>query len=81
MSDGFEWRNGLPVKIESWASTEAKSKWLLVSSENYRAVPGQIIAANCDTGECTVSIRPPGAEADETKTLAFGFSGVRIVKR
>lgn len=63
------------MKIESWHPAEDRRKWKIVRTDDYTEVPGDIITANDDTGECCVMA---GGEA---KTLSFGPRGIRIVLR
>ena len=44
-------------------------------TDNYTDVPGEIIAADETTGECSMLV------GGETKTLSFGPGGIRIIGR
>jgi hypothetical protein len=63
------------MKLESWHSPSDKARWKLVRTDNYTDVPGEIITADEDTGECCVQV------GGETKTLSLGPRGFRIVGR
>ncbi len=63
------------MKLESWHSSEDKSRWKVVRTDNYIDVPGEIVVADEETGECSMHI------AGETKTMSFGPRGIRIVSR
>ncbi len=63
------------MKLESWHSSEDKRLWKIVRADSLTDVPGEIVTADEDTGECIVHV---GAE---TKTLSFGPGGIRIVAR
>ncbi len=67
------------MNIESSDSLAHKARYKLVRRDDFTDVPGTIITANEDTGECMVSIATPGGI--ETKTLSFGPRGIRIVGR
>ncbi len=63
------------MKLESWHSASDKSKWKLVRTDSYVDIEGEIITADEDTGEASVTV------AGETKTLNFGTRGIRIIGR
>jgi hypothetical protein len=63
------------MKLESWHSAEDKRRWKIVRTDNYTDVPGEIVAADEATGECSLQI------SGETKTISFGPGGIRIVGR
>ena len=63
------------MKLESWHSAEDKRKWKIVRTDSYDDVPGDIVTADEDTGECTLVV------AGETKSVPFGPSGIKIVRR
>lgn len=63
------------MKLESFHTSEDKSRWKIVRTDNYTDVPGEILAADEATGECSLSI------SGETKTLSFGPGGIRIIGR
>jgi uncharacterized cupin superfamily protein len=63
------------VKLESWHSTDEKARWKVVRRDYCTDVPGDIITANEETGECQMKV------AGDTKTLSFGPWGIRIVGR
>ena len=52
-----------------------KRRWKIVRTDNFTDVPGEIIVADEDTGECSMQV------GGETKTLSFGPGGMRIVGR
>jgi len=64
-----------PLKLESWHSSEDKSRWKVVRTDNYTDVPGEIVTADETTGECSMQV------GGETKTLSFGPGGIRIIGR
>lgn len=68
---------GVVVKIESYQTAEDRGKWKIVRTDNYSDVPGDIITADEDTGECCVQVVGEPAP----KTLSFGQKGIRIVGR
>ncbi len=63
------------MKLESWHSSEDKRRWKVVRTDDYRDVPGEILVADEETGECSMHV------ANETKTMSFGPGGIRIVPR
>ena len=63
------------MKLESFDSTEDKKRWKIVRTDDYTDVPGEIIAADEDTGECSMVV------AGETKPMNFGPGGMRIIRR
>jgi hypothetical protein len=75
MSDDKPWEPPKPIRLESWQSTEIKAQWKIVKTIDYSDVPGEIITAIEETGECCVQI---GSDA---KALSFGPGGIRLVRR
>lgn len=67
------------MKLESWHSTEEKRRWKIVRTDTFMDVPGEILAADEATGECSLMVAAQGGT--ETKTLTFGPGGMRIVGR
>ena len=63
------------MKLESHQSSEDKRKWKIVRTDSLTDVEGEIVAADEDSGECCVQIN------DETKSLSFGPSGIKLVGR
>ena len=63
------------MKLESFHSIQDKSRWKIVRTDSYMDVPGQIVTADEDSGECTIQ------NGGETKTLQFGPGGIRIIGR
>ena len=63
------------MKLESWQSSEDKAKWKCVRTDSYADVPGEIVAADETSGECSLTVK------GETKTFSFGAGGIRIVGR
>ena len=63
------------MKLESWHSSEDKRRWKIVRTDTYADVPGEIVAADETTGECSLQL------GGETKALSFGRGGIRIVGR
>jgi hypothetical protein len=64
------------LKLESWHSDEDKIRWKVIRTDTYTDVPGNIVSADEDTGECCLYVG-----GGETKTLSFGPGGIRIVWR
>jgi hypothetical protein len=60
------------MKIESWYSKEDRSRWKIVRTNNYADVPGEILAADEATGECSLHVD------GQVKTLNFGPGGIKI---
>jgi len=58
------------MKLESWHSAEDKQRWKIVRTDDYTDVPGDIVAADEATGECSIQV------GGETKTLSFGPRGI-----
>ena len=63
------------MNLESDHSTSDKARWRIVRTDSYEDVDGEIVSADEQTGECTVSV------GGETKTLSFGPGGIRLVGR
>lgn len=63
------------MKIESGDPSEVKVRWKVVRTDDFKDVDGEIVAADEDTGECSMHV------GGETKTLSFGTGGIRIVAR
>lgn len=61
--------------LENWHSAEDKARWKLVSTTDYRDIPGEIVSANETTGDYTISI------GGETKQMSAGSGGIRIAPR
>jgi hypothetical protein len=66
---------GKPYTIESWYSEEFRKRWKVVRTDDCTDVLGQIITANEASGDCCLAVN------GETKSLAFGPRGIRIVLR
>jgi oligoribonuclease NrnB/cAMP/cGMP phosphodiesterase (DHH superfamily) len=64
-----------PMKLENYHSAEDKKKWKIVRLDKHEDVPGDIVTADEDKGECSLHV------GGETKTLSFGPGGIRIVRR
>jgi hypothetical protein len=62
------------MKIESYHSSEDKKRWKVVRADSCADVPGEIVAADEITGECSLHV------GGETKTFNFP-GGIRIVAR
>jgi hypothetical protein len=60
------------MKLESFHSAEDKRKWKIVRLDKHEDVPGEIVAADEETGECKVKI------GGEEKTLSFPC-GIKII--
>ena len=63
------------MKLESFQAAEAKARWKIVRTDSYADVPGEIITADEETGECSVK------DAGETKELKLGPGGIKIIPR
>lgn len=63
------------MKLESYTSVEEKRRWKIVRTYDYTDVPGEIITAEEQTGECCLQV------GSEVKPLSFGPHGIRIVGR
>jgi hypothetical protein len=63
------------MKLESWATPESKRVWKVVRLDTHADVPGEIIAADDASGECTMFAQ------GETKTHNFGVLGIKLVGR
>ncbi len=63
------------MRLESHLTADQKRLWRIVRTDTYEDVPGEIVAADEATGECSVKVR------DETKSLNFGPGGIRLVGR
>jgi hypothetical protein len=72
---GIEWRNGLPVKIESFTPMDKKRRYGIVRRDNCASVPGDIVSANVVTGECALVV------VDKSEDKSFGPDGFRIIRR
>jgi hypothetical protein len=67
------------MKFEEWQSSDIKRKWKVVRTDNCTDVAGEIIAADEDTGECSLQVTANGVS--EKKSMSFGPRGIRIVGR
>jgi hypothetical protein len=67
------------LKLESYDSAEDKRRWKIVRTDSYEDVPGEIVAADDETGECCVQITVGGET--KTESMAFGLGGIRLVGR
>ena len=56
-------------------TVEDKKRWKLVRTDSCADVPGEIITADEDSGECCLQVD------GEAKTFSFGPRGIRIVGR
>lgn len=65
------------MKLESFTDAAEKATYEIVRTDyvNGGKVPGEIIMADEESGECSVCV------AGETKSLNFGPNGIRIVKK
>jgi hypothetical protein len=63
------------MKLETWHSAKDKRRWKIIRTDNYTDVDGVIITADEASGECCIQV------GGETKTLAFGPRGIRIIGR
>lgn len=61
--------------IESWHDNGEKSRWRIVRTDDYSDVPGEILSANEQTGDCILLV------GGEPKSLRFGSGGIRITGR
>jgi hypothetical protein len=65
------------MKLDSSDSSEIKRLWKVVRTDSYDDVPGDIIMADEDTGECCLKV----SGQDTPITLSFGPRGIRLVGR
>lgn len=63
------------TRIDASASLEDKRRWRIVRRDSLTSVEGDIVAADEDSGECSLTVK------GETKTFSFGPRGIRIVSR
>ena len=63
------------MKIDASHDFEDKARYKVVRLDNFTDVPGEIVTADEDTGECCLR------SGDETKTQSFGPGGIRITSR
>jgi hypothetical protein len=63
------------VKLESWHSADDKARFKVVDLRDGRDVPGEIVIADDESGECEMLV------GDEVKSLSFGPGRIRIVRR
>ncbi len=63
------------MKIETWVSDADKRRWKIVRTDKYEDVPGMIVAADEESGECSMFL------GGETRAMNFGPCGIRIVRR
>jgi hypothetical protein len=68
------------MKLESFHSSEDKKKWKIVRLDNHTDVPGEIVAADEDTGEYSMSVPNPDGSGVETKTGCCS-AGIALIKR
>jgi hypothetical protein len=66
---------GGTMKIEVYEEGVWKARHKLVRLDDLSDIPGEIVTANEETGECAVT------RAGEMKQLDFGPGGFRIVER
>jgi hypothetical protein len=67
------------MKLESYEPAEDKKRWKIVRTDNYKEVPGEVFAADENTGECDVQRVIDGEEKMEH--LNFGAGGIKLVRR
>jgi hypothetical protein len=77
---GIEYEYGVPVKIESWASTEEKQPWQAVRADNFMPIAGLIISATVASGDVTVTVKNQAGE-EQTISHCYKENGIRIVRR
>ena len=61
------------MKLDASLSGDEKRRWKIIRTDNYTDVPGEIVSADEQTGDCSMSY------GGETKNLSFGPDGIRIV--
>ena len=66
---------GNPELLESWHTEEQKRRWEIIRTDDYTALPGEILTANAITGECCMAV------GDVTKTYTLGPGGIRIIRK
>jgi hypothetical protein len=67
------------MKLESHESAEDKKRWKIVRLDSCEEVPGEIVAADDEKGECCVERTVEGEK--KTESMSFGPGGMRIVRR
>jgi hypothetical protein len=67
------------MKLESYDSAENKRRWKIVRTDSYEDVPGEIVAANDETGDYCVQRTVEGET--KTETMALGPGSIRLVSR
>jgi hypothetical protein len=68
------------VKIESWVASEEKARWKIVRRDDYRDLQGDILTADENTGECSLSVLKPDKSGYDTVTYTLDC-GIAIVPR
>ncbi len=63
------------MKLHAYQSAEAKHKYRVVWCYDYSDVDGEIVHADEDTGEFTLTVN------QENKSFNFGPGGIRILPR
>ncbi len=63
------------MKLLPSQSADEKRRWKIVRTDSCADVPGEIVAADEETGECSIHVD------GETKTLNLGLRGLKIVER
>lgn len=63
------------MKLESCHDSATKSHWKIVRTDNYADIPGEIVAADENTGECSMQVQ------GETKNMNLGPGGFKIIRK
>jgi hypothetical protein len=65
----------LPRRLSHDAPEAERRLWRVVRLDTHQELPGLILAADCDTGACTMK------EGDAAKDYSLGPQGLAIVGR
>jgi hypothetical protein len=69
------------MKLESFQDAAEKNRYKIVRLDDFTDLPGDIIAANDETGECAMAVKTPGNDTPETKSYSFGPKAISIQRR
>ena len=62
-------------------SVETRRRYKVIRLDNFEQIPGEIISANEETGELSMSVKKVGEDAYDTVTHSLGAGGFRIIRR
>ena len=70
------------MKLEEAQPAEAKAGWKIVRLDSFADLPGEIVHADEETGECAIVAQKPGAPPGETETRTYslGAGGLSLVR-